>query len=674
MSQGSTSNLIKGTYSGSVSKPIQVDESGSLFTLPNQKVSILNTTTTPLIANESFTGSAELNTYQDVMVSCKCDTSATLFFDFSNDGENWDSFPSAGFTVSANIHEFHTAVKGPRLFRVRLLNTSEVGQTYLRLYTYYGTYRQPNLPINQSISSDADAALTKGVIVGETDGGLFVNVPVTPEGHLEVAVHSPILPFGSIHCERLTPIFQTDSVYGINKEQIISTTGSSGVATTTSSMFSVSTGTTIYSQASLQSRKRLRYRPGQGVVGRCTGLFTAPVNNSYQLIGFGHAEDGIYIGYSGSSFGILHTSFGVREQQLLTVLSSSLTNQSVVVTLGGVTSSVAITNANNITRTAYEISQGSFSGWKAEPTGSQVLFTADSAGNKTGTFSLSGSLTTGSFTEIQAGLSETQVFVSQSEWNGDKLNGRGSSGVELIPTNGNVYQFGIQYLGFGAINVDAEVVPPGGNNASFVTLHTFTFPNSRTRPTFGNPSLPFTMAAYSAGSTTDLSVRAGSFAGFIEGEKRLNGNQFSYKNTATSISTTVWQPLFTIANSRRYGGRANQSVVNVLSFGFACKLNTAGAGEFLLIKNGTLSGSGAPFFARYDDASCTLFDTSSASVTYRENSQVLFSLPVSENTQGTFTFTEDLDIQPGESLTVACRLSAGSSTYANATINTREDQ
>jgi hypothetical protein len=182
------------------------------------------------------------------------------------------------------------------------------------------------------------------------------------------------------------------------------------------------------------------------------------------------------------------------------------------------------------------------------------------------------------------------------------------------------------------------------------------------------------MAAYSAGSTDNLSVKAASFAGFVEGQKRLNGNRFSYRNSANSISSVTWQPLFTILNSRRFGGRTNQSVINVLSLGYACKLNTAGAGEFILVKNGTLSGSGAPFFSRYDDTSCTLFDTSSASVTFSENKQVIFSTPVSENTQGNFAFTEEIDLQPGESLTVACRLSAGTATYANATINTREDQ
>lgn len=680
MSQGnstnviSLSNTIKGTYSGSVSTAVKVDDSGSLFTLPNQKISTLNTTTAVLSAGSAFTGAAELNTYQDVMVSYKSSTSASLFFDFSNDGTNWDTFPSNGFNVAANIHEFHTAVKGPRYFRVRTKNVSDGDQSYLRLYTYFGTYRQGNLPLNQGINEDADAIITRGVLVGQTDGGNFINVPVTPEGHLEIALHNPRLPFGSVHTEGLFPVFQVDAVYGLNDGQVNYNTASSGVVTTSSSLFSVSTGNSIYGSADISSRKRLRYRPGQGVVGRCTAEFSPPSESSYQLVGFGHPEDGIYIGYSGSSFGILHNSFGVREQQLLTILSGSATNQQMNITLNGVTFTVSVSNSNNISRLAYEIANGDYVGRRAEPTGSQVLFTSRDVEGKPGVFSVSGSIATGSFSILASGSREIQNFISQSAWSGDKLDGTGRTGANLIHTLGNVYQFNIQYLGFGAITVESQIVPDNGNDAHFTTLHTMNFPNTSIRPSFSNPSYPFAMMAQSFGSTGSLKVKVGSFAGFIEGERVLNGNRFSYKNTLSSVSTTVWQPLFSVLNSRRYGDKVNQSVVNLLSIGYACKLSNVGAGEFILIRDGILSGSGAPFFSRYDTTSCTLFDTSSVSVTYDKNSQVLFSVPVAENSQGNFIFSEEIDLQPGELITVAAKLTAGTATYANVVLNTKEDQ
>ena len=123
-----------------------------------------NSTTTTLDADATFTGSAEQNEFSDVMVSCFSDTAGTLYFDFSVNGTDWRTFPVAGFSVSANIHEFHTAVKGPRYFRVRFVNGSSAQSTF-QLYTYFGQYRQGNSPLNQSVGKDSDAITAR--VIGE---------------------------------------------------------------------------------------------------------------------------------------------------------------------------------------------------------------------------------------------------------------------------------------------------------------------------------------------------------------------------------------------------------------------------------------------------------------------------------------------------------------------------
>jgi len=262
----------------------------SLFRQNNNVLSKTNNSTTPLNAGATYTGTSELNRGGDIIASCKTDQAGKLYFEFSNDNTNWDSFPPSGFDVAAGIHEFHNAVKAVRYFRVKFTNTSVSNQTYLRLYTYFGQYKQLNAPLNSSVSDDADSIITRSVLMGQTDGGDFQFVPVTPEGHLEVAIHDPLNPFGSVHTESLSPIFQTDAVYGINSGQIQPTvTSGSGTASGDNNLFTVSTGTTIYSQAVILGRKRLRYRAGQGVVGRFTALYTTPVANSYQIAGFGTA-------------------------------------------------------------------------------------------------------------------------------------------------------------------------------------------------------------------------------------------------------------------------------------------------------------------------------------------------------------------------------------------------
>lgn len=644
----------------------------TLIHAPAGVVSLDNSTTASLASNASWTGSFEdVSYFSSMLVACKTDQSGSLTIEFSPDSENIDS--SLSYSVAAGTNEIHRLSVTRKWARVKYLNTSPISQSYFRLQTLLGQQSLLTSNLNSSIQTDADAVITRGILTGKTDGGTYLNVPVTQEGHLEVAIHGPRLPFGSIHAEKLTPIFQTDAVYGLNVGEVIYGSTNSGNVITTQSMFQCSTGTTVYSQAYLQSRRRLRYRPGQGIVARFTGVFSNPVSESYQVIGIGHAEDGIYIGYSGSSFGILHSVYGVREQQLLNITTPSSANQNVIVTLNGVTSSIAVTNANNANRLAWELSQGTYSGWKAEPTGSAVLFTADSVGNKAGIFNISGSAgVTGSFNEIQRGVATTETFISQSNWNGDKLDGTGASAVILNPQFGNVFEIGLQYLGFGSIVVKAEVSPEDGNNSDFVTLHTIKYANSNLRTSFGNPAFPFSIAVYSAGSNDDLSVKVGSFAGFIEGDKKLTGNRFTYRSSVTSVSTALFTDLFTVYNSRRFGGRTNQSVVNCLSVGYAAKLSANAYGEFFLIKNGSLVGN--PNFINYSPQSCTLFDTGSTSVTFSDNQQVVFSIPISETSDGVFTFAEQIDLQPGEWISAACKLGAGTANFANISLNTIEDQ
>jgi len=147
--------LNKG-YQGDLIRTIEVDGKKQQVILAGGIQSTANTTTTALGSAETFTGTFELNELSEVMVSCKCDNTGTLYFDFSNDGTNVDTFPVGGFKVASGIHEFHVAVKGPRYFRVRLVNDTGA-QSYLRLYTYYGAFRQGNSPFNQTVGLDADA-------------------------------------------------------------------------------------------------------------------------------------------------------------------------------------------------------------------------------------------------------------------------------------------------------------------------------------------------------------------------------------------------------------------------------------------------------------------------------------------------------------------------------------
>lgn len=624
----------------------------------NSSVSALNNAAT-------FTGQfEECHHYPCVHISLITDQSGVLYIDFSNDETNVNKTVSYNITA-ATFTEKLVSVSN-RYFRVRFTNNSGANQTYIRLET--------KLSYKDSIQADDGSGSTHGriLIQGICDNGERHDVSATPEGHLEVDIHGPRNPFGSIHVENQTPIYQSDAVYGLNSgetgQTVVITSGSATV-TSANSLFVVSTGTTANSFSELQSRRRLRYRPGQGMISRFTGIFTAGVADSYQLIGPGNSEDGFFFGYKGTSFGIIYRHHGVRETQTLTITTASTTTENITVTLDGVSYSVAVTNSGNIKRTVYEISRGAFGVWGAEPNGATIVFTNISAGDKVGSFSITATTAVGSFAQTKQGVNSTEEFISQSSWNGDTLNGLGHSAVVIDPQKLNVFQVKLQYLGAGAVTFEVEICPDT-NNPYWVVVHTFKFPNTLTTSSMGNPAFPFSIIAYSTGSTTNLVTKSASFAGLIEGQKLLQGNRFSYYGQSTAVDAATFRCLFTIRNLRYFGGRANQSVINLLSLSGAMEGNSPAT--IYILRSAALVGN--PSFSQYSSNSCSSVDISATTCTISSNDQIIFSCQVGKNGNFSTDFHDDLNLQPGEQITIAAKSTFGTPSYVSASLNTREDQ
>lgn len=520
-------------------------------------------------------------------------------------------------------------------------------------------------------------------IAGETDAGRSVNLSATHEGHLEVALHAPRLPFGAIEVESLEPIFQSDAVYGLNSLSTLSTIVGSGSATASSNLFTCSTGgTTVGNLASIQSRKRLRYRAGQGTLARFTGLYTTGIANTIQTIGIGTGESGYYFGYNGTSFGILHSTGGIREIQTLTVTTASTATNDYVVTLGGTAFNVTATNNSSTTKTAYEISQGTYAGWTAVQRGATVIFLANTVGDKTGTFSLAqtgaGSPAAGSFVETLTGVASTDTWIPQASWNGDTMDGNGGSGATLDPTKGNLYSVDMEYLGFGSVNFKVEIAS-SGNNADWVTVHTIRFPNNQTSTNVTQPSMPFTMAVANTGTASGTVIcKCGSFAGFVTGKKKVTGPRMTYyrdTNNFVGSAASTFYPLFTVRNELTYAcfgtERANQAVVNLISMSGSHDDTTPVS--IYLIRGATLIGTPS-FIAFSSGKSCTYWDTAATTATITTNDQIIYSLQLPQAGAGSVAFADEITIQPGETITVAARAVTGIATYCSASLNTREDQ
>jgi hypothetical protein len=508
-------------------------------------------------------------------------------------------------------------------------------------------------------------------MMAENDSGNEIMLKADAHQHLEISVHKPTNPFGSLNVSELHPIFQHDAVYGINANNILSTVNASGTAGASDGAFVCTTGTTIYGAGSITSLERAIYRPGQGIVGRFTASFTTPIANSYQIGGFGSPEDGVYIGAVGATNGLLYSTRGAREVQTLTISTKSSTAENMTVTLNGTNFTVAVTNGASTVTTAYEISQGTYTGWRAESIGSTVVFIAQTVGDKTGSFSITASTAIGSFAETRAGVALTEVFVSQSSFNMDTLDGNGPSGLIIDWTKLNVFQVHIQFLGAGACTWFVQHCPEG-NDPVWLPFHTFAFPNSRTQTNFRNPTFQFQLTAYSAGSSgTNLTVKCGSFAAFNEGNRSIHGDRYSYINSSTGVGAAVYLPLFTIRNTRYFGGITNQSVIKILDVGASIKHTSPVV--IYLFKNATLVGS--PNFSQYSSSSISYVDTAATSCTISDNSKLIWSGPLGETGELFHEFNgQEIRVLPGDTITVAARSITGTPAYVVCTLNTKEFQ
>lgn len=164
-----------------------------LLSLNSSLVSKLNSISTVLPIDGSWSGESEFNHYQDVMVACKTDQIGVLYMEFSVDGVNWDS--SISYPVAAATSEIHILVKGSRYYRTRFSNTSGVAQSYFRLQTSYGTFRQLNSPLNGVVQSDADSLLVRpmdfNLMIAQ---GLYQNVNNTIKDGINFDIDSATVP------------------------------------------------------------------------------------------------------------------------------------------------------------------------------------------------------------------------------------------------------------------------------------------------------------------------------------------------------------------------------------------------------------------------------------------------------------------------------------------------
>jgi len=201
---------------------------------------------------------------------------------------------------------------------------------------------------------------------------------------------------------------------------------------------------------------------------------------------------------------------------------------------------------------------------------------------------------------------DTQIL--QTNWNIDKMDGTGVSGITLDFTKTQIFIIDLQWLGVGRIRFGVDV------NGIVYYCHQIVWANVAvsTAPYMNTANLPIRWyiandsAHAAAGTTTMYSI-----CGTVQsegGSQAPNSTIFSADNgvSTTSVGTTALIPLVEIAPALTYSGVSNRTIYKALS---TTVINTSDTtGKWALLYNPSLV---APSFVAINNSGVT-YDTSAS--------------------------------------------------------------
>ena len=410
-----------------------------------------------------------------------------------------------------------------------------------------------------------------------------LNKPSKTLGADDVNISSPNSVFGEILTTSPIPNAQGDFVYNINSQTFTTSSFAGATVTQQDGMAVMQSGTSASGSATVQLRRGLEYRPGQGSMLRVTAVYDTPDAGNAQFIGAGTAECGYFVGYFATNFGILHSETGAREIRRLDITTGAGTGN-VTVTLNGNSIAIPVTGGSSPEQTAYQLSLGDYSqlgsgGWLADAQSGSVYFlSARSAAAFDGSYSVAGSSIVGSFTQVVDSAAQTNTFIGSGSFNIDRLDGTGPSGMTLDPQKGNVFQIAFQYLGFG--NAVFSVEDP--ETGRFADFHMIKNANARTTPVLKNPNLFVLGTSANIGGTTSKTLKVASMASFTEGNIQKLDPKFA-KSWDFSLNSSAYKPLAILKSNRVFKDQSNFGEFDILRLAISNEstAKTATVGLFL---------------------------------------------------------------------------------------------
>tara|TARA_R110000868_G_scaffold164550_1_gene397228 strand:+ start:148 stop:1710 length:1563 start_codon:yes stop_codon:yes gene_type:complete len=483
-------------------------------------------------------------------------------------------------------------------------------------------------------------------LLGTKDGTVVSNLNRLPVEIRQVGKTA----FGESSVAELSCVVQLEAIHGIENENAVkfqTYSALGGVAETEDNMFKVSSSATTYSYGVLRSKRFLRYRPGQGALGRFSARFDTPAADTSQRAGLFNQESAFMVGYNGTEFGLLH-SYGAKSHiHEFTIVTPPSASTDATIVLNDVIYTVPLVAAETIYQTASRIARFPFPGWIAEQKDNRIIFLATAVGPKLGADSFTHATATATGIHRAVGVAATDVWIKQEDWNG--LDGVGKS-INWLPGFFNVYQIQYRWLGAGIIKFSAEHPDTG----EWVELHTIHWVNKETTLSIGDPSMKIGLVSYNLGGGAK-SVYIGSMMMAIEGKIITNDYPKSISGTQSSLSANIIHHIVSVKNPITRGGVINTKEIILQD------LTVSSQGqdptEILLFINPT-NQTGAYDFRSMVNALASV-DNTDAKTFSRTIDPTIVSVTIGINGNGQFPLSDyRIVLDPGDVISVGVRCGA----------------
>ncbi len=252
------------------------------------------------------------------------------------------------------------------------------------------------------------------------------------------------------------------------------------------------------------------------------------------------------------------------------------------------------------------------------------------------------------------------TFTPQSSFNGDKLDGTGTSGFIYNPAFLNVFRIRYGYL--GATIIQFQIMNSTGG---FITFHTIQYPNSSANPSIGQPFLPITARVENLTGTSVLTLKTASWNGGIIGQSSNNSYRYGAATSISASPATGTVFCLAIRNATTFNNAPNR--ITVRCTGFGAGPSTGATSTTSLIKNGTLTGTS---FTDFDSGNSVVQVSKTGSYSAGTGTVVGFAVFDVGSNAGILPLPSDayvVTIMPGETLTVVNTIATSTTRFGGIT-------